>query len=72
MLKSFSEFVSLPATELIQIFQNGPLLVTLEDEPQFVAQSLDDYESMVRKLRELEAVTRRDRIRRARVVPIRP
>ena len=58
MQKALSELVSLPEAELNQLVQREPLLVTCNGEPQFVAQSLDAFESMVRRLRELEAASR--------------
>jgi hypothetical protein len=54
MLKSLSEFRSLGDTELAEIVGKGPLLVTQDEEPRFVAQSIDAFEAMVRRLRELE------------------
>jgi hypothetical protein len=54
MQKALSDLVALPETELSQLFERAPLLVTKNGEPQFVAQSLDGFEAMVRRLRELE------------------
>jgi hypothetical protein len=73
MQKSLAEFLSLPESELIRLVAEGPLLITQDHEPRFVAQSIDAFESMVRRLRELES-TLGDRkvIRRARVIPLRP
>jgi len=68
MLKSLSEFQSLSETDLARIVEDGPLLVTQDEEPRFVAQSIDAFEAMVRRLRELESVVRkREAIRRAQV-----
>jgi PHD/YefM family antitoxin component YafN of YafNO toxin-antitoxin module len=68
MLKSLSEFQSLSETDLVRIVQHGPLLVTQDEEPRFVAQSIDAFEAMVRRLRELESATKkREAIRRAQV-----
>ena len=58
MQKSFSEIVSLPGTELIRMIEREPLLVTHDGEPQFVAQSLDSFEAMVRRIRQLESSTK--------------
>lgn len=72
MQKSLSEFVSLPEAELARIIEHGPLLVTQDEEPRFVAQSIDAFERMVRRLRELESVSkRRSALGSAQVVPFR-
>ena len=57
MQKSLSDLTSLSHDELLRFFaqMNEPLLVTQNGEPQFVAQSLPDFEAMVRRLRILEA-----------------
>ena len=73
MQKSLAEFRSLPEAEVIRIMSGGPLLVTQNNEPRFVAQTIEAFEGMVRRLRELESdPKRRDGIRRARVIPLRP
>lgn len=54
MQKALSDLASLPEAELSRLFEREPLLVTQNGEPQFVAQSLDAFETMVRRLRELE------------------
>jgi prevent-host-death family protein len=59
MQRTLSELFSLPEGELLQIVEKEPLLVTQNGEPRFVAQSLESFESMVRRLRELEALPRR-------------
>jgi hypothetical protein len=61
MQKALSELVSLPNAELTRLFAREPLLITQNGEPQFVAQSLDGFEAMVRRLRELEMGTKADR-----------
>ena len=72
MLKSLSEFQSLSEIDLVRIVEHGPLLVTQDEEPRFVAQSIDAFETMVRRLRELEAGTKhRAVIRRAQVFLLR-
>jgi hypothetical protein len=72
MQKSLSEFVSLPEAELARIIERGPLLVTQDEEPRFVAQSIDAFEQMVRRLRELESVSARRRdLHAAQVIPFR-
>ena len=58
MQKALEELVSLPEAELDQLFRRDPVLVTHNGEPRFVAQSLDAFESMVRRLRELESASR--------------
>ena len=64
MLRSLSEFQSLTGTELDRIFEHGPILITDEEEPRFVAQSIEDFEAMVRRLRNLEqASIRRGKLR---------
>ena len=57
MQKSLSEIVSLPEDEVLHLIttREDPLLITHEGEPRFVAQSLDSYEALVRRLRKLEA-----------------
>ena len=37
------------------MIEREPLLVTHDGEPQFVAQSLDSFEAMVRRIRQLES-----------------
>ena len=86
MQRTISELTSLSGDELSTLIDRlgEPLLVTQDGEPQFVAQSLTAFESMVRRLRLLEA-ERRDRAesklkafstdrlaRRGQVIPIRP
>jgi PHD/YefM family antitoxin component YafN of YafNO toxin-antitoxin module len=58
MQKALSELVSLPETELHRLVEREPLLVTQNGEPQFVAQSLDSFEAMVRRLREFEQTSK--------------
>jgi PHD/YefM family antitoxin component YafN of YafNO toxin-antitoxin module len=55
MQKALSELVALPEAERTRLFEREPLLVTQNGEPHFVAQSLEAFESMVRRLRELES-----------------
>lgn len=57
MQKALLEFVSLPESELTQLIDREPVLVTRNGEPQFVAQSLDAFEAMVRRLRQLESAS---------------
>jgi PHD/YefM family antitoxin component YafN of YafNO toxin-antitoxin module len=56
MQKSFSEITSLAPDELSAFIEQmkEPLLVTNLGQPQFVAQSLAAFETMVRRLRTLE------------------
>src|SRR4051794_30575559 len=54
MVRSLSEFQSLTGTELDRIFEHGPVLITDDEEPCFVAQSIEDFEAMVRRLRSFE------------------
>jgi len=70
MLKSLSEFQRLSAPELRQMVEHGPVLITEHEEPKFVAQSVEAFESMVRRLRRLEQVSQRRRS--LRVIPLRP
>ena len=67
MLKSLSEFQALTGGELSQITEHGPVLITDQEEPRFVAQSIDDFEAMVRRLRSLEQAS--GRRRKLQVVP---
>jgi len=70
MKKSLSEFASLPPAELMRMVSDGPLLITHNEEPRFVAQSIDAFEAMVRRLRALEtARKRREHFRQ--VIPFR-
>jgi hypothetical protein len=71
MQKPIADFFSLAPADVIQLLGSGPLLVTHDEEPRFVAQSVEAFETMVRRLRELESANRRDGLRRARVIPIR-
>lgn len=72
MQKPLSEFAALPEEELMRIVDREPLLVTRNGEPQFVAQSLESFESMVRRLRQLETAARPRPHQLAKVIPIRP
>ncbi len=64
MLKSLLEFQALTGTELTRMVEDGPILITDREEPRFVAQSVEDFEEMVRSLRRLEqASTRRQKLR---------
>jgi PHD/YefM family antitoxin component YafN of YafNO toxin-antitoxin module len=54
MQKALSDLASLPEAELVRIFEREPLLVTHNGEPRFVAQSLESFDAMVRRLRQLE------------------
>jgi hypothetical protein len=58
MQKALCELSALPDAELVQLFEREPVLVTHNGEPQFVAQSLESFETMVRRLRELESAPR--------------
>lgn len=68
MQKSLSEIVSLPEEEVLHLIadRKEPLLVTHQGEPKFVAQSLDAYEALIRRLRILES--ERTKPRRAGIV----
>ena len=72
MQKPLSELSSLPEAELIRLFEREPLLVTQNGEPQFVAQSLDSFEFMVRRLRQLESTTTAVQKRRGKLILLRP
>jgi prevent-host-death family protein len=64
MLKSLSEFQALSGEELDRVVEHGPILITDEEEPRFVAQSIEDFEAMVRRLRSLEEISaRRQKLR---------
>jgi PHD/YefM family antitoxin component YafN of YafNO toxin-antitoxin module len=72
MQKPLSELLSLPEAEVRQLVEHEPLLVTHNGEPHLVAQSLNSFESMVRRLRELEAASTRQSTRRlAKIIPLR-
>lgn len=71
MQKSLSELVKLPEAELTRLFDREPLLVTHNGEPRFVAQSLDAFESMVRRLRELESTSSMSRQKPGKLILIR-
>ena len=68
MLKSLSEFQNLSEADLVRAIECGPLVVTQNEEPRFVTQTIDAFEAMVRRLRELESSKRRDRPRLAQVI----
>lgn len=72
MQKPLSELSSLPEAELVRLFEREPLLVTQNGEPQFVAQSLDSFESMVRRLRQLESTTTEVQKRPGKLILLRP
>ena len=73
MQRILSELSSLPDGELLKIVENEPLLVTQNGEPRFVAQSLESFESMVSRLRQLETRPRTlPSDRRGKVVFLRP
>ena len=72
MQKPLSELSSLPEAELVRLFEREPLLVTRNGEPQFVAQSLDSFESMVRRLRQLESASAQSQRRRGTLILLRP
>jgi PHD/YefM family antitoxin component YafN of YafNO toxin-antitoxin module len=73
MLKSLPEFQTLTGTELSRIVEHGPVLITDQEQPKFVAQSVEAFETMVRRLRNLEQSSkRRQSIRSAKVILLRP
>jgi prevent-host-death family protein len=84
MQKSLSELSALPEDELSSLIDGAgqPVLVTQNGEPRFVAQSLDDFDLMMRKLRALETAAKDHRQRRRDlkgdpskrgiVIPLRP
>ena len=73
MQKSLSDLVDLPEAELARIIDHEPLLVTQHGEPRFVAQSLESFEAMVRRLRQLESAAKQSTGRRpGRVILLRP
>jgi PHD/YefM family antitoxin component YafN of YafNO toxin-antitoxin module len=69
MQKSFSENTSLAPDELSAFIEQmkEPLLVTNLGQPQFVAQSLSAFETMVRRLRILERQQRMDGLTHGRI-----
>jgi prevent-host-death family protein len=73
MQKSLSELASLPESELCRLVEREPVLITANGEPTFVAQSLDSFEEMVRRIRKLEAGSSvRPTDRRAKLILLRP
>ena len=70
MLKSLSEFQALTGNELSRIVERGPVLITDQEEPRFVAQSIEAFEAMVRRLRILEQCSTRRR--KLHVLPFQP
>lgn len=72
MQKSLREFVSLPEAEQVRMIERGPVLLTQNEEPKFVAQPIDQFEAMVRRLRELESAAARQPRHLAIVIPLRP
>jgi prevent-host-death family protein len=71
MQKALNDLAALPEAELAQLVEREPLLVTQNGEPRFVAQSLDSFEAMVRRLRQLEAFSERTG-QRGKLVLLRP
>jgi hypothetical protein len=72
MQKPLSELLSLPEAEVRRLVEHEPLLVTHNGEPHLVAQSLDSFEFMVRRLRELEATpTKQPTCRLGKVIQLR-
>jgi PHD/YefM family antitoxin component YafN of YafNO toxin-antitoxin module len=86
MQKSLSELSALPEDELSNLIDGAgePLLVTQNGELRFVAQSLDAFDLMMKRIRTLEAEGKRRREERGRrdlnrepsrrgiVIPLRP
>lgn len=56
MQKPLSELTSLPSEEVLRLVSHQPLLITINNEPQIVVQSVPAFEEMVRRLRHLEAL----------------
>ena len=77
MQKSLAELMSLPPSQVSEMISclREPLLVTDNEEPQFIAQSLLSFEAMVRKLRALEAenriLSRQQKPRSGKLIPFR-
>ncbi len=71
MQKALSELSALPEDELVQVFKSEPVLVTHNGEPRFVAQSLESFEAMVRRLRELEQARAASARQRGKLVLLR-
>jgi hypothetical protein len=69
MQKSFSEFTSLAPDELSAFIEQlkEPLLITNQGRPQFIAQTLTDFEDMVRRLRTLECEKHKNEVGRKAV-----
>ena len=72
MQKALSELSCLPEAELVRLVEREPLLVTQNGEPHFVAQSLDSFEAMVRRIRQLEANSKQVQERRGKLLVLRP
>ena len=71
MQKSLSDLSSLSPEELTSLMEQigEPLLVTNNGQPQFVAQSLTGFESMIRRLRALERKQRTSNLGARKVSP---
>jgi PHD/YefM family antitoxin component YafN of YafNO toxin-antitoxin module len=71
MQKSLSDLTSLSPEELTFLMEQitEPLLVTNNGQPQFVAQSLTGFESMISRLRALERKQRTTNLRAREVSP---
>lgn len=56
MQKSLFEIFSLSEDQVVGLIvqHTDPILVTHKGEPRFIAQSLDAYEALIRRLRTLE------------------
>ena len=72
MQKALFELQTLPEDEVVKLVEHGPLLVTRDGEPQFIAQSLDSFEGMVRRLRQLESKLNRPFRGRGKLFLLRP
>jgi prevent-host-death family protein len=68
MQKALSELASLPESELNRLVEHEPVLITQNGEPKFVAQSPDAFDSMVRRLRELEAASTQTKRRLGKLI----
>jgi hypothetical protein len=71
MQKALSELSSIPESDLIRLIEREPMLITSNGDPQFVAQSLDSFDSMVRRLRRLESMVKTISGRRGKLVLLR-
>lgn len=72
MQKALSELRTLTDSDVLKLVEREPILITTEGEPRLVAQSVDSFDAMVRRLRQLEAASHREANRPRKLFLLRP